>query len=239
MLRASVIARMWVGTLVFVVLGGLWLQVPDSHLWEVVFSILFACGFLALLFWFYGEFLGRMLKLVREERWWLRWILLAAVIVVWWLLQMSIDKCFEHRELYAGYWTSRIPHFLRGLRTYEHLVLLQDWLYLSMRLIVTGLLLPVAVVAAISRLRENTKRILTAWSRWWYWVAVLACGWMAYVVSDRLLHWIPKHGLEIEIWSLLMRLGLVYTLDTLLACFVLAVVVTALQRDTASSLNNR
>ena len=102
MMRASAVARMWVGTLVFVVLGVLWLQIPDSHLWEFIFSILFACGFLALLFWFYAEFFGRMLKLVREERWWLRWILLAAVIVVWWLLQMSIDKLLRASRTLCG-----------------------------------------------------------------------------------------------------------------------------------------
>ena len=99
------------------------------------------------------------------------------MIVAWWLLQIPIDRLVEHSELYAGYWTSRLPHGLRWLRTYEHLVLLQSWIYFSLRLIRTGLLLPLAVVAGASRLRDGAGRIFRVWSRWWrYWVAALGCG---------------------------------------------------------------
>jgi hypothetical protein len=172
----QLVISLWVGTLVLVVLGVLWLQIPDSHIWEFAFSSLFACGLLALFFWCCSWAFKKMLKPAEEERWWLQWILLAAVIVAWWLLQMPIDRLFEHRALYAGYWTSRLPHWLRWLRTYEHLVVLQNWVYFSLRLIVTGLSLPVAVVAGASRVRGSLGRIFGLWSQWWYWVAALVCG---------------------------------------------------------------
>jgi hypothetical protein len=235
MLRVRQVAGVWAGTLVLAALGVLWLQIPDSHVWEFVFSILFACGFLGLFFWFYSWVFKRMLKAADEERWWLQWVLLAAVVVAWWLLQMPIDRLVEHRELYAGYWTSRLPHGLRWLRTYEHLVLLQGWIYFSLRLIVTGLLLPVAVVAGASRLRGGAGRIFGVWSRWWYWVAALVCGWIAFAVSGKLMDWTPGHGLAGEILSLLVRLGFVFTMDVLLACFVLAVIVVGLRRGAVSS----
>jgi hypothetical protein len=235
MLRVRLVAGVWAGTLVLAALGVLWLQIPDSHVWEFVFSILFACGFVGLFFWFYAWVFKGMLKPAEEERWWLQWILLAAVVVAWWLLQMPIDRLVEHRELYAGYWTSRLPHGLRWLRTYEHLVLLQDWIYFSLRLIVTGLLLPVAVVAGASRLRDGAGRIFGVWSRWWYWVAALVCGWIAFAVSIKLMDWTPGHGLAGEILSLLVRLGFVFTLDVLFACFVLAVIVVGLRRGAVSS----
>src|ERR1700733_3720169 len=127
-MRAQVVAGVWAGTLVLVALGVLWLQIPDSHIWEFVVSILFAGGLLMLFFWFYSWVIKIMLKPAEEERWWLRWILLAAVIITWWVLQMPIDRLMEHRALFAGYWTSRLPHWLRGLRTYEHLVVLQNWM---------------------------------------------------------------------------------------------------------------
>ena len=84
---------------------------------------------------------------------------LAAVIVAWWLLQRPIDRLMEHRSLYAGYWTSRLPYWLRGLRTDEHLMVLQSWFYFSLRLIVTGLLLPVAVALGGAWFRQGKRGI--------------------------------------------------------------------------------
>lgn len=235
-MRLQLVISLWVGTLVLVVLGVLWLQIPDSHIWEFVFSILFGGGLLALFFWCCSWVFKRMLKPAERERWWLQWILLAAVIVAWWLLQMPIDRLLEHRPLYAGYLTSRLPHWLRGLRTYEHLVVLQNWMYFSLRLVVTGLLLPVAVVAGASRVRGSLGRIFSLWSRWWYWVAALVCGWVAFAVSGKLMNWTPGRSLTSEILSLLVRLGFVFTLDVLLACFVLAVIVVGLRWGVVSPI---
>jgi hypothetical protein len=233
----QLVAVVWVGTLVLIILGVLWLQIPDSHVWEFAFSILFACGLLALFFWCCSWVFKKMLKPAEKERWWLQWILLAAVIVAWRLLQMPIDRLLEHSALYAGYWTSRLPHWLRGLRTYEHLAVLQDWVYFSLRLIVTGLLLPVAIVAGASRFRGNAKRIFGVWLQWWYWVAVLVCGWIAFALSGNLMDWTPGHGLIAEMLSLLVRLGCVFTLDVLLACFVQAVIVVGLRRSEGSQIS--
>jgi len=236
-MRMQLVVAVWVGTLVLIMLGVLWLQIPDSHVWEFAFSILFACGLLALFLWCCSWVFKRTLKPAEKERWWLQWILLAAVIVAWWLLQMPIDRLLEHRALYAGYWTSRLPHWLRGLRTYEHLVALQNWAYFSLRLIVTGLLLPVAVVAGASRLRGSVERIFGVWLQWRYWVAALVCGWIAFAVSGKLMDWTPGHGLIAEMLSLLMRLGCVFTLDVLLACFVLAVIVVGLRPSEGSQIS--
>jgi hypothetical protein len=236
-MRMQLVVAVWVGTLVLIMLAVLWLQIPDSHVWEFVFSILFACGLLALFFWCCSWVLKRMLKPAEKERRWLQWILLAAAIVAWLLLVMPIDRLLEHRALYAGYWTSRLPHWLRGLRTYEHLVVLQNWMYFSLRLAVTGLLLPVAVVAGASRLRGSVGRIFGVWLQWWYWVAALVCGWIAFAVSGKLMDWTPGHGLMAEMLSLLVRLGCVFTLDVLLACFVLAVIVVGLRRSEGSQIS--
>jgi hypothetical protein len=236
-MRMQLVVAVWVGTLVLIMLGVLWLQIPDSHVWEFAFSILFVCGLLALFFWCCSWVFKRMLKPAEKERRWLQWILLAAVIVAWLLLVMPIDRLLEHRALYAGYWTSRLPHWLRGLRTYEHLVVLQNWMYFSLRLAVTGLLLPVAVVAGASRLRGSVGRIFGVWLQWWYWVAALACGWIAFAVSGKLMDWTPGHGLMAEMLSLLVRLGCVFTLDVLLACFVLAVIVVGLRRSEGSQIS--
>ena len=235
MLRFPLVASVWVGAFLLAVLGVLWLQIPDSHILQFGFSMLSGAGLLGLSLWFCCWVFRKMQKPAEERRWWLGGALLAAAIVAWWLLQMPIDKLVEHRELYAGYWTSRLPHGLRWLRTYEHLVLLQDWIYFSLRLIVTGLLLPVAVVAGSGRLRDGAGRIFRVWSRWWYWVAVLVCAWVAFAASGKLMDWAPGHGLAGEVLSLLVRLGFVFTLDVLLACFVLAVAVVGLRKGAVPS----
>jgi hypothetical protein len=235
-LRPSLIAFVWMGAFVLAVLGILWLQIPDSHIWQFGFSMLSALGLLGLFFWFCCQIFTKMVKPAEEGRWWFRWILLAAVIVVWWLLQLPIDKLVERSELYAGYWTSRLPHGLRWLRTYIYLILLQNWTYFSLRLLATGLLLPVAVIAGAGRLRDDAGRVFRAWSRWWYWAAVLVCGWVAFSVSGKLMNWTPGHGLAGELFSLLGRLGIVFTLDVLLACFVLSVAVIGLRNDTAAAV---
>jgi hypothetical protein len=236
-MRMHLVVAVWVGTLLLTMLGVLWLQIPDSHVWEFAFSILFACGLLALFFWCCSWVFRRMLKPVEKERWWMQWILLAAVIVARLLLVMPIDRLLEHRALYAGYWTSRLPYWLRGLRTYGHLVVLQNWMYFSLRLVVTGLLLPVAVVAGASRIRGSLGRIVDVWLQWWYWVAALVCGWIAFAVSGKLMNWTPGRSLTSEILSLFVRLGFVFTLDVLLACFVLAVIVVGLRRSEGSQIS--
>jgi hypothetical protein len=236
-MRMQLVVAVWVGTLVLIMLGVLWLQIPDSHVWEFAFSILFACGLLALFFWCCSWAFKKMLKPAEKERWWLQWILLAAVIVTWWLLQIPIDRLLEHRVLYAGYWTSRLPHWLRGPHTFEHFLVLQDYVYFSLRLVITGLLLPVAVFAGAGRFRDSAGRILGVWSRWWYWVAAFVCGWIAFAVSSKLMDWTPRNGLTGEMLSLLVRLGFVFTLNVMLAYFVLAVIVVGWRRSEGSQIS--
>lgn len=229
-LRPGLIASVWVGCLMLAVLGALWLQIPDSHVWQFGFSMVSGCALLALSFWLCCGVFMRLLKPRETAQWWVRWILLAVVIAAWWMLQMPIDRLVEHRELYAGYWTSKLPHGARWLHTYEYLLVLQDWIYFSLKLIVTGLLLPVAMVAGASGFRDGLGQIFKVWPRWWYWVAVLAGGWIGFAVSGRMMGWSPRRGLAGEILSLLVRLGFAFTLDVMLACFVLAVAALGLRR---------
>lgn len=235
MIRVRAAAEAWVGTLALAVLGVLWLQIPDSHVWQFLFAVTSACGLIALFLWFYCRVFERAVKPEREGQWWLRWALLIVAIVLWRLLQMPIDKLMDHRELYAGYWTSRIPHSLRWLRTYEHLVLLQGWIYFSLRLVLTGLLLPIVIVAGAKGVGGSGRQIASVWSRWWYWAGALACGWITFAVSGKVLDWSPGEGLSTELVSLLLRLGFVFTLDIVLAYFVVQLVVVGLQRSGASS----
>ena len=84
----------------------------------------------------------------------------------------------------------------------------------------------------------TSLRIFSLWSHWWYWVAALVCGWVAFAVSGKLMNWTPGRSLTSEILSLLVRLGFVFTLDVLLICFVLAVIVVGLRRGAFSPISD-
>jgi hypothetical protein len=49
--------------------------------------------------------------------------------------------------------------------------------------------------------------------------------------------WTPGNGLTGEMLSLLVRLGFVFTLNVMLACFVLAVIVVGLRRSEGSQIS--
>ena len=114
-------------------------------------------------------------------------------------------------------------------------MVLQSWFYFSLRLIVTGLLLPVAVALGGAWFRQGKRGIFYVWSRWWYWVAVIMCGWIGFGVTGRLMGLTSGHGLMGETLSLLVRLGLAFTLDVFLACFVTALAAVGLRRGVGDS----
>jgi hypothetical protein len=236
-MRWPLLASVWIAVLLLAALVVLWLQIPDSHAWQFVLSVLSGCALLGLLLWFCCSLFSKVVGTPSTEQWWLRWVLVAAVIVVWWLLQMPIDKLAEHRELYAGYWTSRLPHWLRGARTYEHLLFLQEWVSCLLRLLLAGLLLPVAVSFGAGGLRNCVRQIVSVWMRWWYWVAVVVCRWLGFAISARLVGWMPGHGLVLEASSLALRLALVLALDVVLACFVLQLIAVAFRRVKSVAVN--
>src|SRR5580765_259569 len=91
-IRVSWVAAVWLGSLVLALLSTLWLQIPDSHAWQFVFSLLSACGLVALFFWFCCWAFQRISKPEDRNSWWLSWLLLVAVIAIWWLLQIPVDK---------------------------------------------------------------------------------------------------------------------------------------------------
>ena len=60
---------------------------------------------------------------------------------------------------------------------------------------------------------------------------------IAFGVSGKLMGWTPGHGLVRETLSALVRLGIVFTLNVFLACFLLALVAVGLRRDNTSPDN--
>ena len=225
LLKSSLPVRQWFGNLVLFLLLVLWLQIPDSHVWQFAFALLSAAALMAGFFWLYCGTFQWLQKPASPARWWVRWLLLAAVIVVWWLLLKPIDALRAHEDLYAGYWNSRLSSGLRAVFTYERLQQLQEFGYDVVQLILAAVMLPLAVEAGGSGFTaQPVRRVFRVYFRWFYWVAVLFCGLIGFEISKRLMDWTPEAGLTGEIVSVIVRLGSVYTLDIVLWCFVLALV---------------
>ena len=88
------------------------------------------------------------------------------------------------------------------------------------------------------RLRNSHfRRAFKVYRHWLYWLAVLVCGFGAEVQTWALADWTPSAGLTGQTFSLIARLGLAYTIDILLWCFVLALVAYYLDPD--SSVESR
>src|SRR5271156_2307241 len=74
------------GNFLLMLLAAGWLQIPDSHTWQFVFSMLSVVLLVAGFLWLYTATF-RYLRpcAVRPSRW-LSWLLLAVFVAFWWLL---------------------------------------------------------------------------------------------------------------------------------------------------------
>ena len=79
-------------------------------------------------------------------------------------------------------------------------------------------------------LRKNVFRV---YRRGPYWLVTLLVTFVAFKINELLVNWVPGKGVLGEIISVLVRLGLAYTISILLWCFVLAFVCSCLAEDRA------
>src|SRR6201999_1601235 len=102
-----------IGNVLRMLLAAGWLQIPDSGSWQFLFSILpgvlLGVGFL----WLYIATFRPLLPCAPRPPWWLSSLLLAALIALWWVLAQPISALRAHEALYAGYWNSQSPKWLR------------------------------------------------------------------------------------------------------------------------------
>jgi hypothetical protein len=192
----------WVGNFVLLLLAAAWLQIPDSHTWQFAFSVLsgvlLVVGFLLL----YTATFHHLRPCAEPAPRWLSWLLLAGFLALWWLMLQAIADGRAHEALYAGYWNSQSPPWLRHSLGYSGLVAWQERFYDCLQCLWAGLLLPMAVVL---------------------------CGLGGSAITWALADWTPDAGLGGQTFSVVARLGIAYTVDILLWCFLLALVTYYLE----------
>jgi hypothetical protein len=215
-----------------------WLQIPDSHLWELALSLLlglvFAVGFLEL----HASILRRLRRTEETKPLWQSALLLAACFL---LLYIFITACAHLRDdsmRRAGYWNSQLSPHMRTIFTFERLY---SWQYecigFLLWVVLPGLLLPFAMESASlgpAAWRSTGINALPILRRWQYWLTAIAVWWTTTRLTSALVHWTPGHSVREELASVTLRLGLAYCADALLLTLLLAVTAELLARNHAA-----
>ena len=81
---------------------------------------------------------------------------------------------------------------------------------------------------------DSIKRATRVYRHWLYWLSILVCGLGAPALTWAIAEWTPEAGLVEQTISVILRLGLAYTIDILLWCFLLALIAQYLGASSAS-----
>ena len=207
----------------------LWLRMPDASALEVTGSALLAVLVIGFAGWGESRLIlhlaGRPLSR-RRLVFGMLWLLL--VVALWfawsaWLMhESSLDP------LRAGYLNSRVPHQLRNLFTYEHLLLGLGWMWCALKWLGAGLLAALAFPRiAGGRPQQAALNIVRSASFWGTLVLGSTAG---TALTGALMSWKPVRGLWAEMFSLGLRLLLAALLDGVVACWLLAILAICTRR---------
>ena len=230
--HAKVFLFQWIGNLLLILLCFAWLQIPDSHVWQFVFSMLSAAILVVAFLWLYSHTFRLLYRAEDPAPIWQRWLALVVVIVVGYLLLLGLDALRSHESLYAGYWNSKFSAGMRAFFTYPRLLSWQDHFYDFLQWTFAALLLPVALIGSASGLRHGRwKNIGRVFNKVLYWVYALAAAFIGTWITSLLVGWTPTGKPSAEIISVILRIGVAYTIDVLLWCLVLGVISEYLQKS--------
>ncbi|MCL2661036.1 MAG: hypothetical protein FWD64_11050, partial [Acidobacteriaceae bacterium] len=223
-----------ISTVLYVLLALAWLKIPDSHWWQLVFSVLYAvllaAGILSVKV--------ILLRWLRRSETHVSMLHSIGLLILWAFVILIVADAFLHIEnnapLRAGYWNSRLGPQMRVLfsvvRLYQWQIYLQNvlvWIVLPM------VALPLSIETVVRGLRgwRNGARVVFKWQNW---LTILIASGMVYWITESLLQWQPGHTVKGEIVSVILRLGLLVAVDLFLAVYAVAVVSELLSRSDAA-----
>ncbi|MGC2401113.1 MAG: hypothetical protein WA510_15075 [Acidobacteriaceae bacterium] len=220
-IKGRLVLDQWLGNFLLMLLAAAWLQIPDSHAWQFAFSLFSAVLLVIAFLWLYISSFRR-LRICTRPPWWQSCLLLAALVILCWLLLKPIAAGRAHEAIFAGYWNSQSPAWLRYYLGYSSLVAWQERIYDGIECLLAGLLLPLAIeICACGWHADWLRRAARVYRRWLYWLCVFLFGFGGAALTWALADWTPNAGLAGQTLSVAARLGIAYTLDILLWCFLL------------------
>lgn len=228
--------KQWLGNLLLMLAAGGWLQIPDSHSWQFVLSILVAVAWVvAFLLLYTRTFRGLRVCGTRTPLW-LSCLILAGFVVLWWLGLKPIAFGRAHEALVAGYLNSQSTPWVRHHFGYSSMVAWQERIYDGLQCLWAGLLLPVTLEMCACGLNPGwLLRAVRVYRKWLYWVCIFVFGLGASAATWALVDWAPSGGLAGQTISVVGRLGVAYTVDIVLWCMLLAIVAHCLSARSPSA----
>jgi hypothetical protein len=207
-----------------------WLRFPDANVFEVAASFLVGLIILAIAGCGEASIMLHLTAVPASRRRIIRGALLVlagiALSLVWYWI---IDRWHGSDFTTASYLNSKLPRSLRYVFTYSRIIMILGWMWSALQWIGIGKIIACAMAAiAAERPVNGLFRILRSLA---YWLALVAGIALGVVVTSSLIQWTPGHGLKIELFSLILRLGFSIVLDVAIICFVLAVIATILRHE--------
>ncbi len=208
--------------LLVLALFAVWLRIPDASAVDVIGSVLLAVIVLAVAGAGQASLFLRLCPQPRSMRGLVRGALaILLAVALWFAWDILLIRIEAHNQLRAGYLNSRFPHSMRNLFSYGHLLLWLTWIGTALRWIGGGVL-GIAAFAALTA-PHPARSAWAALRSGTYWIALLAGGTLANVLTNRLLHWTPGHGLHREMLGLAIRLVLVALLNGTVVSLLLTI----------------
>jgi hypothetical protein len=221
-LLSSLLALQWIGSLVVFALIAIWLQIPDSHVWQFAISILTGAVIVIAFCWLQVAVFAKVNRGATRGQLWARMAGFAIVAAIWFLSERWISSGSNHLWLHAAYWNSRLSPGQRVIFTPARLVSWSTALITLLEWIMFGILLPLAIEASTTGpLRISIRRVRLPWSKALYWLAVIVACLVGMQLTGVLISWMPGKGISGQIASVAARLLFVYTADVLLWCILL------------------
>lgn len=229
-----VLALQWGDNLFLVLLAALWLQIPDSHAWQLALSMIAAAVLVIGFCWIQIATFARLRPVSQTANFWLRILGFALGGILWSLLVQWTSSGTDSIPDYAQLWNSKLSPGMRitfsPVRIGTCLNILFDVLIWT----ITGLLLPIAITVSTEGLRRPSWRdARRPYSRILYWIAVFGFCLLTTQLTSAVISWKPGKTVSGEVVSVVIRLAIAWTTDILLWCLLLAFTAAWMEHEPA------
>ncbi|HEY4355732.1 MAG TPA: hypothetical protein VGN16_08300 [Acidobacteriaceae bacterium] len=230
-----------VGNALLVLLGFAWLHIPDSHIWELIVSVLLGVLIVLGFLWMHATTIRRTRAPLQFSAKWLSILLLAAWLLVNHVLGAFAEHINNNADGRAGYWNSQLSAHMRVFFTYSRLL---DWqndvVVFLIYFLIPALLFPFLVETVACGVKGGAwLNALRCLFRLKYWVVTVIALAIVHFAGGWILGWHPLHTVSGELISVAFRVAVVYVIFLLAYFAALGTASELLERPrTVSSVRN-
>lgn len=234
-ISARVVMLQLFGNAVLLACAFAWLEVPDSHIWELVLSLLLGAVILSAFFGLHATTIRSLRQPADPQR-----VRIGAPVLACWMLllylpSIPVNYLDARSPMIAGYLNSKLSAPLRTTFTYDRL---SNWQSAALDILfwylIPTLLLPFILETVSRRIsRDTVSNALATLRRWQHWLTVIPATGASFYLWNKIVDWHPSYTVRGELISSVLRIGLLYLLDLLLFFFVLSIVSELLARNDA------